>query len=206
MQTGNRVIIQYNDNLFISFIDEVLSENKILIQLPYVYKNESLLNENETYNIIINTKDKVINALVKAVGIKFTNRRKYYIIDILNSICKDNQKRKYERYFCNLHYKINLLLAPHKQENINVIIKDISLGGIRFLTNSKIENYLCFKMKIWFENDYFIADSKIVQSQYYPKANYKNQYRIKFENTENEYLLKNYFENFEEEKFRFTLR
>ena len=36
--------------------------------------------------------------------------------------------------------------------------------------------------------------SKIIQIQSYPKANYKNQYRIKFDNIENEYLLKNYFE------------
>ena len=82
----------------------------------------------------------------------------------------------------------------NKEEQINVIIKDISLGGIRFLSNLEIDKNSNLKIKIFLDYDYFLANGKIIQIQSYPKANYKNQYRIKFDNIENEYLLKNYFE------------
>lgn len=205
MQIGNKINIHYKDGIIISFLEELILDNQILIQIPYVYKDEALLNEKETYNITIFTKDKIVDCIVKVVGYKTTKRRKYYILKIEQSFYKDFEKRKYERYFCNLQYKISLL-DDNKEEDINVIIKDISLGGIRFLTNGKIENNLGLKIKILFDDDYFIADSQIIQAQYYPKANYKNQYRIKFDNIENEHLIKNYFEDKVDDKLSFTLR
>ena len=193
MEIGNKISILYNDIIAISFIEDIISESKILIQSPYTYKEQASLYEGNKYNIIINSKDKIINALVYINSHKITNRRKFYILDILKSFKEENQKRKYERYFCNLPYKIHLL-DENKEEQINVIIKDISLGGIRFLSNLEIDKNSNLKIKIFLDYDYFLANGKIIQIQSYPKANYKNQYRIKFDNIENEYLLKNYFE------------
>lgn len=193
MEIGNKISILYNDIIAISFIEDIISESKILIQTPYTYKEQASLYEGNNYNIIINSKDKIIDALVYINSHKITNRRKFYILDILKSFKKENQKRKYERYFCNLPYKIHLL-DENKKEQINVIIKDISLGGIRFLSNLEIDKNSNLKIKIFLDYDYFLASGKIIQIQSYPKANYKNQYRIKFDNIENEYLLKNYFE------------
>lgn len=193
MEIGNKISILYNDIIAISFIEDIISESKILIQSPYTYKEQASLYEGNKYNIIINSKDKIINALVYINSHKITNRRKFYILDILKSFREENQKRKYERYFCNLPYKIHLL-DENKEEQINVIIKDISLGGIRFLSNLEIDKNSNLKIKIFLDYDYFLANGKIIQIQSYPKANYKNQYRIKFDNIENEYLLKNYFE------------
>lgn len=193
MEIGNKISILYNDIIAISFIEDIISESKILIQSPYTYKEQASLYEGNKYNIIINSKDKIINALVYINSHKITNRRKFYVLDILKSFKEENQKRKYERYFCNLPYKIHLL-DENKEEQINVIIKDISLGGIRFLSNLEIDKNSNLKIKIFLDYDYFLANGKIIQIQSYPKANYKNQYRIKFDNIENEYLLKNYFE------------
>ena len=193
MEIGNKISILYNDIIAISFIEDIISESKILIQSPYTYKEQASLYEGNKYNIMIKSKDKIINALVYINSHKITNRRKFYVLDILKSFKEENQKRKYERYFCNLPYKIHLL-DENKEEQINVIIKDISLGGIRFLSNLEIDKKSNLKIKIFLDYDYFLANGKIIQIQSYPKANYKNQYRIKFDNIENEYLLKNYFE------------
>lgn len=192
MEIGNKIIIYYNSDKIVSFIEDVLEDNKILIQTPYVYKNEVLLNEKEEYNLVILTKSEIINSLANIKESILTNRRKYYIIEITQVYKKDNQKRKYERFFCNLPYKI-YLLDEYKEEQINIIIKDISLGGIRFLTNTDISKKIYIKIPL--DENSFLASGEIVQVQYYPKANYKIQYRIKFDYIQNGYLLKNYFKN-----------
>ena len=192
MEIGNKILISYNNTSLVSFIEELLEEDKILIQKPYFYKDETLFNTENNYNATILTKEHIISSLIRIDKEILTNRRKYYLINILKQEKQKNQKRKYERLFCNLPYKI-YLLDKHKQDEINVIIKDISLGGIRLLTNAEISKNIT--LKICLDNGEFLADGEIVQCQYYPKANFKNQYRIKFNNTYNEELLKNYFEN-----------
>lgn len=192
MEIGNKILISYNNFNLVSFIENVLEKDKILIQIPYFYKDEALFNIKNNYNITILTNEHLISCLVQIDKLVMTNRRKYYLVNILRQEVKHNQKRKYERISCNFPYKI-YLLDKHKQEEINVIIKDISLGGIRFLTNAEISKNL--NLKLCLNSGEFIANGEVVQRQYYPKANYKNQYRIKFNNTQNEYLVKNYFEN-----------
>ena len=192
MEIGNKIIISYNSYKVVSFIEDVLEDNKILIQTPYVYKNEVLLNKKQEYNVVILTKSEIINSLANIKESILTNRRKYYIMEITQAYKKDNQKRKYERFFCNLPYKI-YLLNEYKEEQINIIIKDISLGGIRFLTNTDISKNIYLKIPLG-ENS-FLASGEIIQVQYYPKANYKSQYRIKFDDIQNGDLLKDYFKN-----------
>ncbi|WP_250278439.1 PilZ domain-containing protein [[Clostridium] colinum] len=192
MEIGNKIIISYNNTKLISFIEDVLDDGSILIQAPYTYKNKILLNEKIKYNMVILTNIQIINAIVTIKDYIINGRREYYIINILQTFKQENQKRKYERFFCNLPYKI-YLIDKYKEEQINVIIKDISLGGIRFLANVDIEKNVNIKINLNEED--FLASGEIVQTQYYPKANYKNQYRIKFDNVENGDLLKNYFKN-----------
>ena len=83
MEIGNKISILYNDIIAISFIEDIISESKILIQSPYTYKEQASLYEGNKYNIIINSKDKIINALVYINSHKITNRRKFYVLDIL---------------------------------------------------------------------------------------------------------------------------
>ncbi len=192
MDVGNKIIISYKNIKIVSFIEKILEDNKVLIQAPYLYKDEILFDKNEEYNLIILTKSDIIKSLANIKDSVLTNRRKYYIVEIKQSYKKNNQKRKYERFFCNLPYKI-YLLNEYQEEEINIIIKDISLGGIRFLTNTDISKQIYLKIPI--DEDYFLASGEIIQVQYYPKANYKSQYRIKFYDTQNGYLLKNYFTN-----------
>ncbi|MDR2940228.1 MAG: PilZ domain-containing protein, partial [Clostridiales bacterium] len=60
------------------------------------------------------------------------------------------------------------------------IIKDIGGGGLRFVSNEVLEEGEKIKAAIVLNTEVIIVNGKILHKQFFPKSNYKYQYRVEF--------------------------
>ncbi|MDL2248754.1 PilZ domain-containing protein, partial [Tyzzerella sp. OttesenSCG-928-J15] len=60
------------------------------------------------------------------------------------------------------------------------IIKDIGGGGVCFLANESIEENATIKLVIKLDDDILVTIGEVIQKHYFPKSNYRYQYRVGF--------------------------
>jgi c-di-GMP-binding flagellar brake protein YcgR len=70
--------------------------------------------------------------------------------------------------------------APDDAETFQGIVKDIGGGGISFLANDNLNENDILKLVIKLDDDILVAIGEILHKQYFPKSNYKYQYRSGF--------------------------
>ncbi len=199
IKSGDKIIISYKNKQYISFVEQLIEGEQILFQNIYEYDNEFKLKIDDFYNITIFSEDKEIKLYIKILSYLDEGRRRFYLahIDKNYSISLNNKmRRKNVRYACDLPYNISVITKDN--QNVNCIIKDIGFGGIRIITNNILEE--SDKIYINFDNniDFFTAKGNVIHCQYYPKSNYKNQYRIQF--FETDFSDKDFFKKYFLEK------
>ena len=67
-----------------------------------------------------------------------------------------------------------------KAKVIHGVVKDISGGGMRFVTNIKLPNLSRIQTKISLDDDYIEPIAEILSNKKFPRSNYKYQYRVRF--------------------------
>ena len=182
IKLGNKVAIYNNDKEYITFVECIIDNNKILFQNIFEYNKEVYLDIGNTYHFVFFTESGNFQFICKILSYLTEGRRTFYLAEVGKQIFTDlpqPQKRQNTRYYCNLPYFINAI-DNDKTEKISCIIKDIGFGGFRFITNHILKKDTKIELKLNFEDDCFFAQGEIIQYQNYPKSNYKNQYRIKF--------------------------
>jgi c-di-GMP-binding flagellar brake protein YcgR len=69
---------------------------------------------------------------------------------------------------------------PEDAEIFQGVVKDIGGGGLAFISNESLEEYDIAKLIIKLDDDVLVAIGEILHKQYFPKSNYKYQYRAGF--------------------------
>lgn len=198
IKLGNKIIIYDKENEHTAIVEYVMENNQILFQNILGYDEQINLKIGNTYNFLFITDTFELKCKCKIINYLNEGRRMFYLAEAYETTMgefKELQRRKNVRIYCNLPYSINLLEKQDEVKEVGCIIKDISFGGIRILTNIKLELESRLEIKFSNNKEFFFAKGNIIQYQNYPKSNYKNQYRIRFFEVDfsNKDFLKKYF-------------
>lgn len=208
IKVGDRLeISQKNDDQnaksYVSQVEHVLDKKQLVIHMPISYGQLIKLKMNQMYSMIFFTEKGIVK--FDTAIIKFTqeNNLNFILIKLVSEGVKI-QRREFFRFTCLLPAKFALF--NNNDENaddkgseqvFNGIIKDLGGGGIRFVTNQDLEEKSKIKCVIVLDNDVFVVLGKILYKQYFPKSNYKYQYRVEFVgmiNTEQEKIVQYIFD------------
>ncbi len=187
---GNRVEISLDreekTTSYISVVEEVCDNNLILIQMPISYGSLVKLPMGINYKMLFYTEKGMFNYTAKVV--KYVKKENFNLM--LVELCSEGEKfqrREFFRYEYLAKFNFDRLDENETQDefdfnNISLegLIKDISAGGIRFVSDEKLDVDDLIKCNVPIGEDYIVSSAKIVQKQQYYKENYKFQYRAEF--------------------------
>lgn len=174
-------IILKDGRICISQVDSI-QNGKILIYPPKIYGLDTKLNLEEVYNFLFFTEIYLIKCDVLIIQ-QLPNLN--YIVEF-KSHKEKIQRRIFSRFSLVLPFNFYILndfgYDYIKDSKLYIgIIKDISIGGIRFVTNENIPINFKIKCLLELESDALIVFGNIMEQRTFPKSNYKYQYRLKFD-------------------------
>jgi c-di-GMP-binding flagellar brake protein YcgR len=165
-----------NNYCYTSQIEEVVKKNILVLGTPIVGGQIIPLRINRDYMLIVYSNKGIYSCKIRPKR----NFRKGLVelvkVEIISSLEKI-QRREFFRYGCVQVFKFKL--NDHWHEGI---IKDISGGGIKFITNSDLEVKSKITFRIPIENDYIEVEGIILYREESNVELYKNQYRVRFDN------------------------
>lgn len=192
IKTGDRVEIQLkrdyqNGKVYVSQVEDVRKDKRVLAYMPISYGKIIEIPLDLSYEFLFFTDGGLI---------KFDGKVEKYIHDEsfsfmllkLDSEGESVQRRNYYRLPCALAMKFaksskdgeNEAASGKEIELHSGVIKDISGGGIKFVSNHDIEEKDFVKCVIDLKTKEIVVLGEIVQKFYFPKSNYRYQYRAKF--------------------------
>lgn len=214
IKTGNRLEItlkkESNDEksvkTFISIVEDVYSNNRILIHMPISYGRIIKLKINEIYSMLFFTDKGMYKYDVKVLRHVNEGDFNFMLVELVNEGIKI-QRREFYRFNCILPFKFEKLddekeniVNYNKDRDIIIskgIIKDISAGGIRFISNESVEVNDYIKSLIVLKESYILILGKVLYKQEFPKSDYKYQYRVAFidiQDSEKDFIIRYIFE------------
>lgn len=194
IKVGDRIEIQFRGDKnrgrsYVSQVEEILPSNQIVIYTPISYGEMVKLPPDEDYNVLFFTEKGMISfesTIVKSVmedGFNLNILR-------ISSQGERMQRREFFRFNCILPFKFGIVdkdkLDSDENEDVTSdvslegIIKDIGGGGVRFVSNEEIEEKADICCIILLDKDILFPIGTVLHKQYFPKSNYKYQYRVKF--------------------------
>ena len=134
-----------------SKVVEIISEDRLVVNMPIEQGNTVLLPVGSEYDIHIFTPDGLFQCIVRVVN-RYKESEKYLLeIEIISNLVK-YQRREYYRYSCMLPIKFRLMTqdetaAFKEKKEVNFIelplsdaeVVNISGGGMRFITKDICE-------------------------------------------------------------------
>lgn len=205
IKTGNRIEITLkkeppSGRVLISQVESVYDNDQMLVLMPISYGKLVTLPLDVIYSFIFFS-DK---GMYKYDGkiVKYIKEENYnFMVVKIVSEGEKIQRRSFFRFNCLLPIRFSKALdngkheeaetasdmLPLTVENINKdtelfkgVIKDIGGGGIRFISNDNVEVEDKIKSLILLKDDYIVVIGKVLHKQYFPKSNYRFQYRVEF--------------------------
>lgn len=190
IKIGDRIEINLlRDNrlgkVYISQVEEILSENEVLIHVPISYGQLVKLSLREKYSMLFFTEKGMVR--FDSEIISYTKENEFNFMQVrLISEGERIQRREFFRFSCLLPMKF-AKIDGEIDENIitnkpivDGIIKDLGGGGIRFVSNESIEEGKKIKSIIMLGDECLVVLGKVLHKQFFPKSNFKYQYRIEF--------------------------
>lgn len=190
VEIGNRVEITLNNDdskkKYISVVENVYKNNLILMHMPISYGTVVKLPTDSEYKMMFYT-DKGIYKYTARI-IKFFKEGNFNFMAVeLCSNAEKFQRREFFRYECIIDFKFDKLLENETAILFdsdlilsNGIIKDLSAGGIRFVSNEEVSANDIIKCIIPLNSENLVCAAKVIHRQYFPKSLYKFQYRTEF--------------------------
>jgi len=184
-EDGNQKIVK----TFISIVEDVYENNRILMYMPVSHKKFIKLGIDKIYSMCFFTQRGIYKYKVKVL--KHINKGKinFTLIEIVNDGVKI-ERRRYFRFSCTIPFKFEKLsddetIINYEKIDKDIIfckgvIKDISEGGIKFISDRFLESGDIIKCLITLHNSYFITLGKVLIKQNLSSSNYKYQYRLIF--------------------------
>ena len=189
IKIGDRVEIQQNregerPKTHVSQVENKLDDNKIVIHVPISYGQLIEMTNGIEYKFMFFT-DK---GLIRFAGVveKHMEEDGFALLLIkLTGSGERIQRRDFFRFSCILPLKFSLLdnitmTEVDEDEVFQGIIKDIGGGGVCFLANESIDENSTIKLVIKLEAAILVAIGEVIQKHYFPKSNYRYQYRVGF--------------------------
>lgn len=194
IKAGDRLEIQIKREMgrgksYVSQVEEILPSNQIIIHTPIAYGEVVKLPPDEEYMVLFFTEKGMIS--FEAAIIKNMMEEGFNLITIkILSQGERMQRREFFRFNCILPFKFGIVdkmkvnTGNVKDLTSNVklegIIKDIGGGGIRFVSNEEIDENADICCIILLDKDILLPVGTVLHKQYFPKSNYKYQYRVRF--------------------------
>lgn len=194
IKVGDRIEIQLKGDknrgrAYVSQVEQILPSNQIVIYTPISYGEMVKLPPDKEYNVLFFTEKGMISFDSTIVKSAMEDGFNLNILKILSE-GERLQRREFFRFSCILPFKFGIVdkekvnSADNKTLTTDVtlegIIKDIGGGGIRFVSNEEIEEKEDICCIILLDKDILLPIGTVLHKQYFPKSNYKYQYRVKF--------------------------
>jgi len=175
--------------IFVSVVEDVYENNRVLIHMPVSHNKIIKLGIDKIYSMRFFTQKGIYKYNVKVLKHIDKNRFNFTLIEIVNDGTKI-ERRKYFRFNCTMPFKFGKLsddetIISYEKIDKDIIlckgiIRDISEGGIRFISDRRLESGDIIKCLIMLNDSYFITLGKILIRQNLSSSNYKYQYRLIF--------------------------
>ncbi len=189
IKIGNRVEIYQNPGKpegksHLSQVEDILSENEFLIHVPIAYGQLVRLPIGKKLGFIFFTEKAMVIFSGEILQFRKEGELNFMVIKLLSEGEKI-QRRAFFRFNCLLPLKYYYNPSGNidfEQADIcrDGIIKDIGGGGIRFVSNEDIDEFEEIKCNIMLDDEYLSLRGTILSKAYFPKSNYKYQYRLEF--------------------------
>lgn len=189
------------ENIFFSNLEQVLSNEEILILPPRKDGAEVNLADKSKYEISIKTDKGIFKNVAEVAEKVIEGNMKFYRLKFLEPTKKIQRRESYR-----LEKRIDFTFSPVEKSEESVLreeielncqglIVDISTGGIKFYTNEDLEEGLHIKMLADVDGMILVAISTILHKEeleYLNKYNYS--YKCKFDTIPKRYteLLSKY--------------
>lgn len=175
--------------VYVSQVENILDGNTVTAYLPVSYGHVVNLPAEAEYVFLFFTEAGLLRFEGRIIG-KFEEDGLSFMEIRLSLGGEKIQRRNYYRFPCLLPMKFTLVEEGHilteytedeaNEKMHNAIAKDLGGGGIRFIANADISEKNYLKCIIKLDDDYLIILGKVLQKYYFPKSNYRYQYRAGF--------------------------
>lgn len=189
IKIGDRVEIQQareNDRpkKYLSQVENILAPDNMVLHVPISYGQLVELSKDNDYRFVFFTEKGIYRFSGTIEGSKEENGFALMVVKIFGEGEKQ-QRRDFFRLDCILPMKFSKMEkesmdAPENAEIYQGIVKDVSGGGLCFLSNDNLEEEDIVKLIIKLDDDILVAIGEVLHKHYFPKSNYKYQYRIGF--------------------------
>jgi len=170
---------------YVSQVEEVLGEDEVVVHVPISYGQLVKLSSREKYNMLFFTEKGMVE--FDAEITEYTKESEFNFMHIkLLSEGRRIQRREFFRFTCLLPLKFAKITDSYHDEQLEQvvlydgIIKDLGGGGIRFVSNESVDEKGRMKCVFMLGDECLVVIGKVLHKQFYPKSNYKYQYRIEF--------------------------
>lgn len=183
MEEGCRIeIVGFNKVTYVSYIDKVL-EDTLTINCPQVYGENVKINLNESYDVLAYTSNQLLS--YKCV-VEENLQNFMYKLRIMSPL-KKVQRRLFYRSLTIMSLNFYILSDNNRvlSKLHSGLVKDISVGGIRFVSNEDIVETK-IKCLVNLECNEVMIFGYIIDKKFFPKSNFKYQYRIRFYDVEDD--------------------
>ncbi len=127
---------------YVSQVGDILGDDLILAHMPLYHDNLVRLPLGDGYTILFHTKNDLLEA--QGIIVDYLSQNGIDFIKVKFSDCHHVQRRRFFRQSCFLRF--TFILPPKENDNVSPgdipvykgIIKNISGGGICFITNVKL--------------------------------------------------------------------
>lgn len=171
---------------YVSQVEEVMDASHVKVHMPISYGELMRLDKNVDYSALFFTDRGMLRFDCQVVEYSKDGDFHFLILE-MRSEGERIQRRDFFRYEVMLPLKFALLdeESLHKLDSIHIeyedgVVQDIGGGGIRFVSNVLLEEDDLIRIVLLLNNETIVVLGRILHRQYFPKSNYKYQYRVIF--------------------------
>lgn len=182
---GDRVEITRTDTneKYTTQIENIVNNDEIIVHMPIYFGKLVKLEINKNYKLLFFTDKGIIE--FETTVLQHVNEEGFNLtVFKLVSKAKRIQRREFFRFTCFI--KANFITNQQDEDGkdkivaFNGIIKDIGAGGVRFLTNQKLEENIDIKTSFNLNDKVITAAGRVICRQYTPESDFEYQYRVEF--------------------------
>ena len=170
---------EQEQEIYVTQVEDI-SEHRVTVGVPISYGELVELPMDRIYDVLFLTEKGLVHFEGKIVKYDSVSGFRNMTIELLSKGEKV-QRRSAFRLACILPFNYYIYDEEDDKESLySGIIKDISTGGFRFVSNQVIEVDRRIQCMLDFGSSVVNSDGTIIEQISFPKANYKYQYRVYF--------------------------
>jgi len=179
---GDRLELSRGGKVYVSVVGEVRGRIAVVAQMPAEYGRPVMLERGGGYSAIFFTEKGMLRFAVEVAGYEDAGGANRMIIN-LKSAGERIQRRSFQRSNCVTPLTFAIAGAPGAGADggtFEGVMKDISSGGLRFVTNRDAPPDGTVRCEVALDGETLNLTGVILQKQRFPKSVYAYQYRIRF--------------------------